>query len=40
MSYLKTTNFSLEVAKGNVTKHSLITKFGYNGDVLITGFEH
>lgn len=33
MSYLKTTNFSLEVAKGNVTKHGLITKFGFNSDV-------
>lgn len=33
MSYIKTTNFSLEVAKGNVTKHSLITKFGHNLDV-------
>lgn len=33
MSYIKTTNFSLEVAKGNVSKHSLITKFGHNPTV-------
>lgn len=33
MTYLKTTNFVLELAKGNVPKHSLITKFGHNSDV-------
>lgn len=33
MSYIKTTNFSLEVAKGNVPKHGLITKFGHNNDI-------
>lgn len=33
MSYLRTTNFSLEVAKGNVPNHALITKFGHNDDI-------
>lgn len=33
MTYIKTTDFNLEIAKGNVTKHSLITKFGFNDDV-------
>jgi len=33
MAYLKTQNFALEVAKGNVPKHSPITKFGLNDDV-------
>lgn len=33
MTYIKTTNFILEIAKGNVTKHGIITKFGHNSDV-------
>jgi len=33
MSYFQSRNFSLEIAKGNVPKHSLITKFGLNDDV-------
>lgn len=33
MAFQKTQDFSLEVAKGNVAKHSLITKFGYNSDI-------
>lgn len=33
MSYLFSRNFYLEIAKGNVPKHSLITKFGLNEDV-------
>lgn len=33
MAYLKNKDFSLEIAKGNVPKHSLITKFGHNPDV-------
>lgn len=32
MSYLFNRDFSLEIAKGNVPKHSLITKFGLNDD--------
>jgi len=33
MAYLQPKDFSLEVAKGNIPKHSLITKFGFNDDV-------
>lgn len=33
MAFLGNTDFILEIAKGNVPKHSLITKFGFNDDV-------
>lgn len=33
MTYISVRDFTLEVAKGNIPKHSLITKFGYNDDV-------
>lgn len=33
MAYLQYKNFALEIAKGNVAKHSIITKFGHNMDV-------
>lgn len=33
MAYLQYRDFVLEVAKGNIPKHGVITKFGYNTDV-------
>jgi len=33
MAYLQPKNFALEIAKGNIPKHSIITKFGFNPDV-------
>lgn len=33
MTYIANRNFSLEIAKGNIPKHSIITKFGHNADV-------
>ena len=38
MSYLHYRDFLLEVAKGNVPKHSLVHKFGRNSDID-AGFE-
>lgn len=33
MAYIKNRDFSLEIAKGNVSKHSLLTRLGHNGDI-------
>lgn len=33
MAYLHYRDFALEVAKGNIPKHGLITKFGHNADI-------
>lgn len=33
MAFLQLRNFVLEIAKGNIPKHSLITKFGHNDDI-------
>lgn len=33
MTYIGTKNYSLEIAKGNVSGSALITKFGHNSDV-------
>lgn len=32
-------NYSLEIAKGNIPRHSLITKFGHNEDVDVASVE-
>jgi hypothetical protein len=39
MSYFGPKDFVLEIAKGNVPKHGIITKFGYNADVDTGGAE-
>jgi len=33
MAFLQLRNFVLEIAKGNIPKHGLITKFGHNDDI-------
>jgi hypothetical protein len=40
MSYSCTKDFLIEVAKGNVTGHSLVHKFGRNPDIPMGSWEH